>query len=186
MVLLGFILVLLGIAVALVSVTAAQSQPQTVHLEAFGLQRDASTMELVIAGALAVLLFCLGWAAIASRARRRARIRRDEREEERMADLERAAEAERTEHERRLEDAGLRNEDLQRREDDLAERSRALDGREHEVGRLEAAYRDKVGPSVADVVTGRAEGRVSEGTATWTDAPSDQGTRTRTGRDERA
>lgn len=172
MVLLGIILLLLGVAVGVVAVTAAQSTG-LVHMAAFGLQRDSRPIELIIAGAVAVLLFCLGWALLAARARRRARVRRDERERERLADVERAAEAERTEHERRLEEAGLRQEDLQRREDDLAERETAVDAREREVARLEAAYREKVGPSVADVVTGRAEGNVAEGTAQWADNSTD-------------
>jgi flagellar biosynthesis/type III secretory pathway M-ring protein FliF/YscJ len=173
MVLLGIILLLLGVAVGVVSIIAAQSATGLVHVAAFGFQRDAHAIELFVAGAVAVLLFCIGWAILAARARRRARIRRDEREQERIADVERAAEAERTEHERRLEEGGLRNEDLQRREDELVERENAADAREQEVARLEAAYREKVGPSRADVVTGRAQGNVAEGTAHWVDDGTD-------------
>jgi hypothetical protein len=169
MVLLGIILLLLGVAVGVVSVVAAQSSTGLVHLQAFGLQRDAHAVELCVTGALAVLLFCIGWALLAARARRRARVRRDEREQERIADVERSAEAERTEHARRLEERGLRHEDLQQREDALVEREDTVNAREQEVARLEAAYRERVGPSVADVVTGRAEGNVAQGTAQWAD-----------------
>lgn len=162
MVLLGIILLLLGVAVGVVSVVAAQSSTATVHVEALGLQRDAHALELFIAGAVAVLLFCIGWAILAARARRRARIRRDERERERLADVERAAEAERTEHERRIEEGGLRHEDLQRREDALLERENAVTAREQEVARLEGHYGQGARPSAT-------EGNVAEGTAEWAD-----------------
>lgn len=172
MVLLGIILLLLGVAVGVVAVIAAQSTTATVHVEALGLQRDAHALELFVAGAVAVLLFCIGWAILAARARRRARLRREEREQERLADVERAAEAERTEHERRLEEGGLHHEALQRREDALLERENAVSAREQEVARLEGHYGQGVHPSVA-------EGHVAEGTAGWadeTDTP-DQGRR---------
>jgi hypothetical protein len=82
----------------------------------------------------------------------------------------------------------MRDEDFRRRDDELAILARELDAREKEVQRLEGAYREQVSPSVADVVTGRAEGRVSEGTAEWAhtgaarahadDLPGDHGHRT--------
>lgn len=184
MVLLGIILLVIGAALAALALTGALASTSTVHLEAFGLQRDSAPVELVIVGGVAVLLFCIGWAAIASRARRVARTRRERREEERLADVERAAESERTEHARRMEEAGLRDEDFTRRESELAARHEELTtrhdelaAREQDLSRREAEYRQQVGPSVADVVTGRAEGNVADGTAEWvddgTDTPTD-------------
>ena len=85
----------------------------------------------------------------------------------RLADLERTAEADRVEQERRFEEASLQDEDLRSRESRLDEWAEELDAREREVARLEDAYKQRVDPSVADVVTGRAEGSVSEGTAHW-------------------
>ncbi|MDN5797792.1 MAG: hypothetical protein L0H79_18880 [Intrasporangium sp.] len=187
MVLSGLILMALGIVVGAVAAVGAYGATGPVHVEAFGLQRDASALELVIGGGIAVLLFCLGWAALTSRVRHRTRLRREQREEERLADVERASAAERTEHERRMEEAGLRDEDLRRREselaardkeaddrlgarqDELAARQEQLEAREGELARREAQWRQQVGPSVADVVTGRAKGAVSEGTAEWVD-----------------
>lgn len=169
MIVLGLLLILLAVGVGTVTTTAATSQSGTTRVAMFGLQRDAYLMELVVAGALTVLLFALGWAAISAALRRRARHRRDDRASERLAEVERNAEAKRLEQERALEDAGRRDEDLRRRSDELDEREERLKGRERELDKLEAAYRERVGPSVADVVTGRAEGSVAEGSATWRD-----------------
>ncbi|WP_347350734.1 hypothetical protein [Intrasporangium sp.] len=176
MVLAGLILMALGVLVGAVSIVAAKGAAGPVHVDAFGLQRDASALELVIVGGVAVLLFCLGWAAIAGRARHRTRIRRQQREEERLADVERAASAERTEHERRMQEGGVRDEDLKRREAELVARDKALvarqdqlDLREQHLDRRETEWRSQVRPSVADVVTGRAKGSVAEGTAQWVD-----------------
>ncbi|HET7397415.1 MAG TPA: hypothetical protein VFJ94_02740 [Intrasporangium sp.] len=169
MILLGLLLILLAVGVGAVTTAAATSQSATTRVAMFGLERNAHLIELVVAGALTVLLFALGWALVSAALRRRARVRREERASERVAEAERAAESARLEHERRLEEAGLRDEDLRRRESALDERQDRLDARERELDRLEAAYREKVGPSVADVVTGRAEGNVREGTATWSD-----------------
>ena len=111
--------------------------------------------------------WAIRWNLFAAAARRRARIRREQREEERLAELERNAETDRAEQERRFEEASLRDEDLRRRENHLDAWAKELDAREAEVARLEESYKERVGPSVADVVTGRAEGSVSEGTAHW-------------------
>ena len=101
--------------------------------------------------------------------RRRARLRREEREQERYAELERTHEEYRTESDRRFEEARLRDEDFARREEQIETRQAEVDLREDELARRETAWRDREGPSVADVVTGRATGRVSEGTAEWVD-----------------
>lgn len=174
MVLFGLILLILGAVIGVIAVVTTLGTTTTVHLEAVGVQRDATALELVIAGGIAVLLVALGWAVLASRARRRVRIRREQREEERLADVERAADAERTEHQRRMEEAGLRDEDLKRREAELTARHEELESRDQDLSRREAAWRQQVGPSVADVVAGRAQGNVSKGTAEWVDDGTDK------------
>ena len=108
----------------------------TVQLEALGFSRDSQPLELVAIGAIAMLLFALGWALMAAAARRRARSRRDGREAERLAELERTAEADRVEQERRFEEASLRDEDLRSRESHLDAWAEELDTREREVARL--------------------------------------------------
>ena len=167
MALLGIILLLLGAGLGIAAFLGVRDETGTVHLEALGFSRESQPLELIALGAIAMLLVALGWALISAAARRRARIRRDERESERLADLERTAEADRAEQERRFEEASLRDEDLRSRETRLDARAEELEAREREVARLEAAYQERVDPSVADVVTGRAEGSVSEGTAHW-------------------
>ena len=167
MILLGIILLLLGAGLGTATFLGVRDETGTVQLEALGFSRASQPLELVALGAIAMLLFALGWALVAASARRRARIRRDEREAERLADLERTAEADRAEQERRFEEASLRDEDLRSRETRLDAWAQELDAREQEVARLEQAYQERVGPSVADVVTGRAEGSVAEGTAHW-------------------
>jgi len=167
MVLLGIILLLLGAGLGIAAFLGVRDETGTVQLQALGFSRDSHPLELVAVGAIAMLLVALGWALVAAAARRRARIRRDEREAERLAGLERTAEADRLEQERRFDDASLRDEDLRSRESRLDEWAEELDAREREVARLEDAYKQRVDPSVADVVTGRAEGSVSEGTAHW-------------------
>jgi hypothetical protein len=167
MALLGIILLLLGAGLGIAAFLGVRDETGTVQLEALGFSRASQPLELVLLGAIAMLLFALGWALMAAAARRRARIRRDEREAERLADLERTAESDRVEQERRFEEASLRDEDLRSRENRLDAWAQELDRREQEVARLEEARQERVDPSVADVVTGRAEGSVSEGTAHW-------------------
>lgn len=167
MVLLGLILMILGAGVGALAFIGARDGTGTVQIEALGFTRQAAPTEVFLIGVVAMLLVALGWALLAGAARRRARARRQEREDDRIAELEDAAESERHEHERRFEQASLRDQDLRSREDALAGRAADLDAREREVARLEAAYREQVSPSVADVVAGRAEGNVTAGTAHW-------------------
>lgn len=169
MILLGLILLLLGGALGLVAYLGATPSSQTIELSEFGFTRVSSPLELLIIGAVAVLLVWLGWSAMAMTMRRRARLRREEREQERYAELERTHEEYRTESDRRFEEARLRDEDFARREEQIETRQAEVDLREDELARRETAWRDREGPSVADVVTGRATGRVSEGTAEWVD-----------------
>lgn len=174
MALLGVILLLLGAAVGVLTYVATHPATTKVAITALGLTRDATPFELVLYGAVAMLLLALGWALLSAAARRRARLRREEKEQARLAEVEENAEATRREHEQRLEEAGLRDEDLQRRENELAARHEGLDTREAELGHREqevslreAELREREQPSVADVVTGRAHGNVHEGTASW-------------------
>lgn len=169
MALLGVILLLIGAGAGVVTYLATHAAAGTVAVSAFGFTRNATPLELAIYGAVAVLLFALGWAMISAAARRRVRVRREEKESARLTEMEENAEAARRDHEHRLQESGLRDEDLRRRESELAARHEGLDTREAELSRREAEWREREGPSVADVVTGRAEGNVHEGTASWTD-----------------
>lgn len=167
MILLGLILILLGAALGLVTYLAATPSSQTVELSEFGFTRASSALELLVIGAVAMLLIWLGWSAMAATMRRRSRLRREEREQERYAELERKHEDFRTENDRRFEEARLRDEDLVRREEQVETRQAEIDLREAELARRETAWRDR--PSVADVVTGRAQGSVAQGNAQWAD-----------------
>ena len=187
MALLGVILLLVGVGAGVVAYLATHAASGTVAVAAFGFTRNATPLELVVYGAVAVLLFALGWALVSAAARRRARLRRQDKETTRLTEVEESAEAARLDHERRVQEAGLRDEDLRRRESELAARHEGLDTREAELSRREAQWRERESPSVADVVTGRAEGNVNEGTASWADEDRPAGSverpaETRTGR----
>ncbi|CAN7221028.1 hypothetical protein LJR027_000657 [Terrabacter sp. LjRoot27] len=175
MALLGVILLLVGAGAGVVAYLATHAASGTVAVTAFGFTRNATPLELVVYGAAAVLLFALGWAMVSAAARRRARLRREDKETAHITEVEENAEAARLDHERRFQEAGLRDEDLRRRESELSARHEGLDTREAELSRREAEWREREGPSVADVVTGRAEGSVQEGTASWADEPGSAG-----------
>ncbi len=172
MILLGLILIVLGAALGLATYLAATPTSQTVELTEWGFTRASSAVELLVIGAAAMLLIWLGWSAMSATMRRRTRLRREEREQERFAELERKHEEYRTENDRRFEEAGLRDEDFVRREEQIQTRQAEIDLREDELARRETQWRDR--PSVADVVTGRAQGSVTQGNAQWAD---DQATR---------
>ena len=169
MALLGVILMLLGAGAGVVTYLATHAAAGTIAISAFGFTRNATALELAVYGAVAVLLFALGWALVSAAARRRVRVRRENKEAARLTEVEENADAARRDHERQLHEASLRDEDLRRRESELAARHEGLDTREAELERREAEWRDREGPSVADVVTGRAEGNVHDGTASWSD-----------------
>jgi membrane protein implicated in regulation of membrane protease activity len=170
MILLGLILIVLGAALGVVAYLAATSHSQLVELTALGWTRGFSPLELLVIGAAAVLLIWLGWALAGATLRRRSRVRREEREQERYAELERTHAEYRTEQETRFEEARLRDEDFARREEQIRTRQAEIELREEELSHRETQWRDRESPTVADVVTGRAEGQVSQGTAQWADA----------------
>lgn len=151
MALLGVILLLLGAGAGVVAYLATRGGAGTVAVTALGFSRNATPLELMLYGAVTVLLFALGWALLSAAARRRVRQRREEKGEARVTELEDKAEDIRRDHERRLDDAGLRDEDLRRREDQLAARHEGLDKREAELDRRESEWREREGRSVADV-----------------------------------
>ena len=170
MVLLGVILLLLGAGAGVVAYLATRAAAGPITVTAFGLSRAASPFELVLYGAVAMLLVALGWALMSAAARRRARLRREDKANARVTEAEEGAENARLEHERRFEEAGLRDEDLRRRENELAARHEGLDTREAELSRREAEWREREGLSRPDVAGGRAEGGgVREGTGSWTE-----------------
>ena len=103
MALLGVILLLVGAGVGVVSYLATHAAAGTVAVTAFGFTRNATPLELVVYGAAAVLLFALGWAMVSAAARRRARLRREDKEATRVTELEENAEAARLDHERRFQ-----------------------------------------------------------------------------------
>jgi hypothetical protein len=165
----GLILLLLGAGLGAAAFFAVNDETGLIHLTVFSFERDTRPIELIGLGIVATLLFCLGWACITASARRRSRKRREERDAERLADVEHTAESQRIESESRFEQAGLRDEELRRREAAIAARTQELYDREAAHAEREAQWREQAGPSVADVVTGRAQGNVAEGTAHWSD-----------------
>ncbi|MEP7332689.1 MAG: hypothetical protein ABI692_11410 [Terracoccus sp.] len=181
MILLGIVVLLIGVGAGAVTYVATTGRNATIAVEALGFTRTASAIELAAYGLVAALVFCLGWALIAAGLRRRGRVKRDDRERARIDELERRAGADRAESERRFEEAGRRDEDLRRRDDDLGHREKEvslrhdrLDAREQQVSRGEQAlsrrqreFEEQRKPSVADVVSGRAQGNVHDGTAEW-------------------
>ena len=181
MILLGIVLLLIGIGAGAVTYLATAHRSGTISVAAFGFTRTAGALELAAYGLVAALLFCLGWALFAAGLRRRGRVKRDERERAHIDEIERRATAQRAESDQRFADAGLRDEELRRRDDDLARREKEvsvrhdrLDAREEDLSRREQdLFRDKQEfderrkPAVADVVTGRAQGSVHDGTAEW-------------------
>ena len=186
MALLGVILLLLGAGAGVVAYLATRGQAGTVAVTAFGFSRNATPVELMLYGAVTVLLFALGWALLSAAARRRVRQRREEKSEARVTELEEKTEDVRRHHERRLDEAGLRDEDLRRREDELAARHEGLNTREAELDRREAEWREREGRSVADVER-PVEAHTSrrDGLDDRTDL-DDRADRDRDGRDDRA
>ncbi|OFE15291.1 hypothetical protein BA895_06000 [Humibacillus sp. DSM 29435] len=181
MILLGIVVLLVGVGAGAVTYLATAGRDGTIAVEALGFTRTASAIELAAYGLAAALVFCIGWALISAGLRRRGRVKRDERERARIDELERRASADRAESERRFEEAGRRDEDLRRRDDDLGRREKEvslrhdrLDVREQQVASAEQAlahrrqeFEEQLRPSVADVVAGRAQGSVHDGTAEW-------------------
>jgi hypothetical protein len=141
MALLGVILLLAGIGAGIYAYVGTHAVTTTTTVSALGFSREATPLELVVLGALAMLLFAVGWALLSASARRRARARRLEREGSHVEQLEERAESERLEHERRFEEAGLRDEDLRRRENELAARHEGLNQREAELVQRERETR---------------------------------------------
>ncbi|MEO6999843.1 MAG: hypothetical protein ABI112_17345 [Terracoccus sp.] len=181
MILLGVVILLIGIGAGAVTYLATAGRDGTIAVKALGFTRTASAIELAAYGLVAALLFCLGWALIAAGLRRRGRVKRDERERARIDAIEQRAAAERADNERRFQEAGRREEDLRRRDDDLGRREKEvsvrhdrIDAREQQIARGEQAltrrqqeFEEAMKPSVADVVSGRAQGSVHDGTAEW-------------------
>lgn len=181
MILLGIVVLLIGVGAGAVTYLATGGRSGTIAVEALGFTRTASAIELAAYGLVAALVFCLGWALIAAGLRRRGRVKRDERERERVDALERRAAADRADSDRRFEEAGRRDEDLSRRDSEIGRREREvsvrhdrLDAREQQLSRDEQQltrrqeeFEERLKPSVADVVAGRAAGSVHDGTAEW-------------------
>ncbi len=181
MILLGIVVLLIGVGAGAVTYLATRGRSGTVAVEALGFTRTASAIELAAYGLVAALVFCLGWALIAAGLRRRSRVKRDEHERERIGALERRAAADHADSDRRFEEAGRRDEDLSRRDSELGRREREvsvrhdrLDAREEQISRDEQdltrrqeEFEESLKPSVADVVAGRAQGSVHDGTAEW-------------------
>ncbi len=188
MVVLGVLLLLIGVGGGVLAAVAARNGSGNVTVEALGFTHRAGVLEVAVYGAAVALVFCLGWALVAAAARRRGRAKREEREREHIATVERRARADKDELERRFEEAGRRDEDFTRREKELSARHDGLDSRERELDerdrglaerdrqladrvreqeQRELEWRERQPPTVADVVTGRATGSVADGTARW-------------------
>src|SRR6476660_7922383 len=120
MALLGVILMLVGAGAGVVTYLATHAAAGTIAVSACGFTRNATALEVALYGAGAVLLFARGWALASAAARRRVRVRRENKEAARLTEAEENTEAARRDHERKLHEAGLRDEDLRRRERELS------------------------------------------------------------------
>ena len=81
MILLGLILIVVAVGIGTPLVLATQPLTEPVALEAAGLQVSVLPLALLIAGAAVLLLFWLGLVMIRSSVRRKARRRRETKEE---------------------------------------------------------------------------------------------------------
>lgn len=178
MIVIGILLLLLGAGVGAFAWFGLADETGRIMVSALGLSFEASPFQLVVLGALGMALLALGWAALAARARRAARERRERQHATALAEERDKSAAQRTQLEQQFEQAQLRDEDFSRRERELSARADGLEGREHELNlrdrelsRRETEWRDRMPPSRADVLAGRAVGNVADGTARWVDQP---------------
>lgn len=181
MVLLGLLLILIAAGLAVWLVLGSQSLHTPINLDTPGFKIGMTPLALLIAGAVILLVFWLGWALIRASVRRRRRPVRESKEEQRRAELEeniRADERSRAEETHRTaltERDRVRDEEF---ESQLSERDRLRDederrrlaeadqnARADERARVEEEFRQR---SAMSGSTGGPEGAASAGAAAGT------------------
>ncbi len=112
MVILGLLIILVAIAAGAVVYLGAASLSDTFTFDVLGAQVTTNPLGFVLGSAVVVLLLWLGWSIVRVGMRRNARRRRDHKEAERQAEIERT-EAE----QRRGEELAARERELQEERD---------------------------------------------------------------------
>jgi hypothetical protein len=151
LILLGLLLLLLGAGIGTITYLAASSQSERIHIAASGFSRDASALELVLLGAGTAFVLAVGWAYIAAWLRRQARIRREDAEDERLDELDRAHAEALAEKDRQLAQAAAREQELTHQVRELSVREAELGIRARELSLRESQWQDRVGTFDTDV-----------------------------------
>lgn len=180
MILLGLTLLLVGAGVSTITFLAASSQSERIHISAYGFARDASALELALLGAAATLILCAGWAYLAAAARHRARLRREDEEDDRLDELDRAHAEALAEKDRQLSQAALREQELSHQVRELQVREAELEIRSRELAQRESQWQTQVGSFDTDVSMQRVESGPWD-TAAWEETPSRPPARRRRG-----
>jgi hypothetical protein len=179
--LLGLLLLLLGGGIGTITYLAASSQSERIHISAYGFARDASALELVLLGAGTAFLIAVGWAYVAASMRKRARLRQEDEEDDRLDELERTHTEVLAEKDRQLDQAAQRELDLTHQLRELTVREAELEIRTRQLSLRETQWQDRVGSFDTDVSmprlenswdTGGREGRAPGESQTWDDTPS--------------
>ena len=158
MFLLGLLLLLLGAGIGTITYLAASSQSERIHISAYGFARDASALELVLLGAGTAFILAVGWAYVAASMRRRARLRQEDEEDDRLDELERTHAEVLAEKDRQLDQAAQRELDLSHQLRELQVREAELQIRARELSLRETQWQDRVGTFDTDVSMNRLEG----------------------------
>lgn len=169
MILLGLTLLLVGAGVSTITFLAASSQSERIHISAYGFARDASALELALLGAAAAFLLGAGWAYLGAAARRRARLRREDEEDERLDELDRVHAEELAEKDRQLSQSAQREQELFHQVRELQVREAELEIRARELAQRESQWQSQVGSFDTDVSMQRVDPRP------WDTAPWDEG-----------
>jgi hypothetical protein len=156
--LLGLLLLLLGAGIGTITYLAASSQSERIHISAYGFARDASAIELVLLGAGTAFILAVGWAYVAASMRRRARLRIEDEEDDRLDELERTHAEVLAEKDRQLEQSAQRELDLSHQLRELQVREAELQIRARELSLRETQWQDRVGTFDTDVSMQRLEG----------------------------
>lgn len=151
MILLGLLLLLLGAGIGTITYLAASSQSERIHIAAYGFARDANALELVLLGAGTAFVLAVGWAYVAAWLRRQARLRREDEEDARLDELDRAHAEALAEKDRQLSQAAAREQELSHQVRELSVREAELGIRARELSLRESQWQDRVGTFDTDV-----------------------------------
>ena len=125
MVVLGLLIVLLAIGAGAALYVGANSLHGSFTFDVLGAQISTNPLGLVLAGALVVLVFWLGWSVLRLGTRRSSRRRRAAKEAERQAEAERAEVEQRQREELAARERALEEERARREEETQALRQDA-------------------------------------------------------------